>query len=156
METSIKALDIQRRIYAIRGLQVMLDSDLAVLYGVETKVLNQAVKRNLERFPDLFCFQLTQSEFDSLRSQIVTLETEPLRSQIATSKSTSGGRRYLPFVFTEQGVAMPYRRYRSDPSGKTKLSSSTTWMFIILAHLSKILVKNGVPFLNSTKKLSSY
>jgi len=96
METSMEALDIQRRIYTIRSVQVMLDSDLALLYEVETKVLNQSVKRNLERFPDLFCFQLTQSEFDSLRSQIVT------------SKSTSGGRRYLPFVFTEQGVAMLY------------------------------------------------
>jgi hypothetical protein len=72
----------------------MLDSELATLYGVATKVFNQAVKRNIERFPDDFCFQLTEEEFENLRSQSVT------------SKNSRGGRRYLPYVFTEQGVAM--------------------------------------------------
>lgn len=72
----------------------MLDSDLAELYGVETRVFNQAVKRNLQRFPSDFMFQLTTEEAESLRSQIVT------------SKIGSGGRRYAPYVFTEQGVAM--------------------------------------------------
>ena len=79
----------------IRGVQVMLDSDLAQLYGVETKALNQAVKRNLNRFPDNYMFQLQENEFISLRSQFVT-----------SNYSTQGGRRYLPFVFTEHGVAM--------------------------------------------------
>ena len=78
----------------IRGRRVMLDSDLAVLYGVETKVLNQAVRRNLKRFPDDFMFQLTPKEVDFLRSQIVT------------SNSSRGGRRYFPYAFTENGVAM--------------------------------------------------
>ena len=80
--------DIQSRIYTIRNVQVMLDSDLAELYGVETKVLNQAVKRNIERFPKEFSFQLTAEENDVLRSQIVTLKNENhLRFQIGTVKN---------------------------------------------------------------------
>lgn len=82
------------KIHIVRGLQVMLDSDLAQLYEVETKVFNQAVKRNIGRFPDAFRFQLTEKEYEVLRSQIVT------------SSSEYGGRRYLPYVFTEQGVSM--------------------------------------------------
>lgn len=84
---------IQKLIYEIRGHKVMLDSDLAELYEVETKVLNQAVKRNIERFPEDFMFQLTKDEFTVLRSQFVT-------------SPKGGGRQYLPYVFTEQGVAM--------------------------------------------------
>jgi len=111
--------DIQSHIYTIRNVQVMLDSDLAELYAVGTKVLNRAVKRNIERFPIEFMFQLTSDEYNSLRSQFVILENEDhlrfqigtskneqnLRSQIATLKQ-KGGRRYLPYAFTEQGVAM--------------------------------------------------
>ncbi|GAB2830245.1 ORF6N domain-containing protein [Ferruginibacter profundus] len=96
---------IQNRIYEIRGERVMLDRDLAFLYEVETKVLNQAVKRNIKRFPADFMFQLTEDEFDSLRFQFETLDNNSLRSQFVTSKG-KGGRRYLPYVFTEQGVAM--------------------------------------------------
>lgn len=91
--SSIGKNDIQSKIYAIRNKQVMLDEDLARLYRVETKVLNQAFKRNLGRFPKEFCFQLTKFEYESLRSQIVTLKNKI-------------GRKYLPYVFTEQGVAM--------------------------------------------------
>ena len=80
----------------------MLDEDLAIVYQVETKVFNQAVKRNIDRFPDYFRFQLTEEEFSSLRSQIVT------------SKSSHGGRRYLPYAFTEQGIAMLSAVLRSD------------------------------------------
>jgi len=110
--------DIQSRIYTIRNVQVMLDSDLAKFYGVETRVLNQAVKRNSERFPQEFSFQLTADENNLLRSQIVTLENgSNLRIQIDTSKneqnlksqfviSSWGGKRTAPYVFTEQGVAM--------------------------------------------------
>lgn len=86
---------IEGLIYEIRGRRVMLDSDLAALYGVETRELNQAVSRNLQRFPEDFMFQLTDEEFDSLRSQIVILKTG--RGQ---------HRKYIPRVFTEQGVAM--------------------------------------------------
>lgn len=83
---------IENKIYLARGKKVMLDKDLAILYDVETKVLIQSVKRNIERFPAEFMFRLTDEEMDSLRSQIVT--------------SKRGGRRYNAYVFTEQGVAM--------------------------------------------------
>jgi phage regulator Rha-like protein len=85
---------IKNMIYEIRGQKVMFDSDLAALYGVELRSLNQAVKRNIERFPSDFMFQLTDEEWDSLRSQIVI------------SNNNRGGRRYAPYVFTEQGVSM--------------------------------------------------
>jgi phage regulator Rha-like protein len=86
----------------------MLDKDLAVLYEVETKFLNLAVKRNIKRFPSDFMFQLTKEEFDSLRLQIATLKNdEPLRSQSVILKAGRGQhKKYLPYVFTEQGVAM--------------------------------------------------
>jgi len=102
---------IQSKIYVIRGQRVMLDFDLAAMYGVETKALNQSVKRNIERFPEDFMFQLTKGEFEILRSQIVTSKVADnqgdiiLRSQIATAKDFSKTRS-LPFAFTEQGVAM--------------------------------------------------
>jgi len=90
----------------LRRENVILDSDIATLYGVETKRLNEAVKRNIERFPTDFMFQLTEEEYENLRSQIVASTAgDSLRSQIATSK-TRGGRTYLPYAFTEQGVAM--------------------------------------------------
>jgi hypothetical protein len=85
---------IQRRIYTLHNVQVMLDSDLAGFYGVETKRLNEQVKRNIERFPKEFMFQLRKDEYENLMSQI------------ATSSSIHGGRRKSPYVFTEQGVAM--------------------------------------------------
>lgn len=85
---------VVQRILLLRDRKVLLDADLAALYGVATKVLLQAVKRNLERFPDDFMFQLSAAEFATLRSQFVT------------SKVGSGGRRYAPYAFTEQGVAM--------------------------------------------------
>jgi len=87
---------IQNSIYTIRGKQVMIDSDLARLYQVETRVFNQAVKRNLNRFPEHFRFQLTEEENKNLTSQVVTSSFE----------EQHGGRRYLPYVFTEQGIAM--------------------------------------------------
>ena len=85
---------IERRIYLIRGHKVMIDVDLAELYGVPTKRLNQQVQRNRKRFPEDFMFQLTK------------VEAENLRLQFATSRSGHGGRRTLPYVFTEQGLAM--------------------------------------------------
>ncbi len=98
---------IQSRIYEIRGERVILDRDLAFMYETETKRLTEAVKRNIKRFPKDFMFQLTKEEWEAIRFQIETLETnDSLRSQIATSKNGRGGARYLPYVFTEQGVAM--------------------------------------------------
>ena len=94
MSELIPAETIERRILLVRGQKVMLDAALAELYQVPTKVLNQAVKRNIERFPDDFMFQLTPEE------------TEALRSQFVTSNIGRGGRRYFPYAFTENGVAM--------------------------------------------------
>lgn len=98
---------IQNRIHEIRGERVLLDKDLAALYETETKALNLAVKRNIKRFPKDFMFQLTKEEFDTLRLQNETSDpTQPLRLQSETSKTGRGGTRYLPYAFTEQGVAM--------------------------------------------------
>jgi hypothetical protein len=96
---------IESRIFIIRGQKVMLDADLAELYGVETKAFNQAVKRNAERFPEDFMFQLISEEFADLRCQI---DTSSLRSQIVTSNNPPGrgGRRHLPYAFTEHGALM--------------------------------------------------
>ena len=91
---SVQILSVQQQIYVIRGKQVMMDRDLAALYGVETRVLKQAVKRNPERFPEEFMFQLDSQEFEKWRSQCVT------------SNSDKKGLRHSPYVFTEQGVAM--------------------------------------------------
>ena len=116
----VKNDDIQSCIYPIRNVQVMLDSDLARLYGVETKVLNQAVKRNIERFPQEFSFQLTVEESNFLRSQFATLEGEMnLKSQIVTS--SWGGRRKVPYAFTEQGVAMLSAVLHSDTAIKISI-----------------------------------
>jgi len=99
---------IQKKILEVRGQQVMLDFDLAALYEVETKVLNQAVKRNILRFPKDFMLQLTAEEFENLRSQIVT--------------SKRGGRKYLPYAFTEQGVAMLSSVLNSEKAIKTSIA----------------------------------
>ena len=109
MTSPIVAVDaLSGRIHLVRGQRVMLDADLAELYGVSTKVFNQAIKRNIERFPADFMFQLTAEEHDSLRSQIVTSNAiDPLRSQTVTLKSGRGQhRKYLPYVFTEHGAIM--------------------------------------------------
>ena len=91
---------IANKIYFIRNQKVMLDRDLAILYGIETKVLNQAVKRNMSRFPEDFMFQLTEIEFQNLKSQILT--------------SSWGGTRKLPYAFTEHGVLMLSSVLKSD------------------------------------------
>lgn len=156
---NVTAQTIENKIFTIRGVQVMLDKDLAELYGVETKVLNQAWKRNIERFPEEFCFQLTKEEVEILRSQIATLNTEnsflrsqnetskseipTLKSQFATSRSqivtlntedsflksqivtskkeNRGGNRYLPYAFTEQGVAMLASILKSETAVKVSI-----------------------------------
>ena len=92
--------DIRSKVYIIRGQQVMLDKDLAEIYGYEVKKLNQQVKRNIERFPEDFMFRLSNSEIDSVRSQIVTSRKKVFFA------GQEGGRRYLPYAFTEQGIYM--------------------------------------------------
>ena len=107
MTTTIPMERITSKIYLIRGQKVMLDRSLAELYGVKTKVLKQAVKRNIGRFPKDFMFELTKLEFDNLRSQIVT--------------SSWGGTRYSPMAFTEQGVAMLSSVLNSDRAIKVNI-----------------------------------
>jgi hypothetical protein len=101
---------LQNRILEIRGLRVLLDKDLAVIYETDTKVLNQAVKRHIDRFPLDFMFQLTIEELEIINQQSIISNLNPnLKSQIVTSSSSSanwGGARFLPYAFTEQGVAM--------------------------------------------------
>jgi hypothetical protein len=118
---------IQNRIYEIRGERVMLDRDLAVLYGTQTKVLNLAVKRNRKRFPRDFMFQLTREEFEGLRYQIDSLEkNNRLLLQTVTSKGRDGNR-YLPYVFTVLGVAMVSGILNSDIAIKMNLAIMTAF-----------------------------
>jgi hypothetical protein len=121
---------IESMIYLIRGQRVMLDRDLAMLYGVEAKVLNQALKRNIYRFPEDFAFQLAQTEWDSLRSQIVTLDKESSSGRGKYSK-------YLPHVFTEHGVVMLANVLRSKHA--VKMSIEVVRAFI---QMRKILVSS--------------
>ena len=114
---------IKNRIYLIRGQKVMLDKDLADLYGVPTKVLIQAVKRNLNRFPDDFMYLLTSKEVMCLRSQFVTSKREG-----------RGGRRYLPYVFTEQGVAMLSSVLNSERAIKANIQIMRA--FVILQRMA--------------------
>ena len=106
--------DIRRMIYVVRNQQVMLDSDLAMLYHVETRILNQAVKRNITRFPERFRFQLTKEEHEDLKSQFVISSLE--------KDNGYGGRRKLPYVFTEQGIAMLSAVLRSDVAIQTSIN----------------------------------
>ncbi len=110
---------VQNKIHEVRGQKVMLDFDLAALYEVETKVLNQAVKRNIERFPEDFMFQLSKEEFDSLRSQIVTLENG--RGKYP---------KYLPYAFTEQGLAMLSGILKSKKAIEVNISIMRAFVFL--------------------------
>ncbi len=115
MRTKLLTRDtIASKICFLRGEKVLLDSDLAVLYGVSTKVLKQTVRRNAPRFPNDFMFELTDIEFENLRSQIVT--------------SSWGGQRYSPFAFTEQGVAMLSGILRSQRAVETNIAIMRTFV----------------------------
>ena len=107
LRISIPDEAVIQKIYVIRGVKIMIDRDLAEMYGVETKVLKQSVKRNISRFPHDFMFELSVKEFEILRSQFVT-------SRLADENSGWGGNRYLPMAFTEQGVAMLSSILNSD------------------------------------------
>jgi hypothetical protein len=120
LRTMLPVTTVEGRIHLVRGRKVILDRDLAELYGVSTKALNQAVKRNIQRFPDEFVFQVAKEEADSLRSQSVTLnEPDPNRSQIVTlNEAVPDSRRgkhlkYLPYAFTEHGALMAANVLRS-------------------------------------------
>lgn len=117
MAKGMQLTGVEQKILIIRGHKVMLDSDLAALYGVPTKSLIQAVKRNTERFPDDFAFVLTNKEVTCLRSQIVTSKREG-----------RGGRRTLPYVFTEQGVAMLSSILKSDRAIQVNIAIMRTFV----------------------------
>jgi len=120
--TILNQENIANKIYTIRRVQVILDRDLAILYDVPTKQLNRAVKRNIERFPENFMFQLTDDELKILGPQFATLENgQELRFQNGTSRHEHGGRRYLPYVFTEQGVSMLSGVLRSNTAVKVSI-----------------------------------
>lgn len=122
---------IQDKIYTVRSMQVMLDEDLAVLYGVETKQLNKAVNRNITRFPEKFRFQLTQEEYDNLRFQNGTSSLE----------KQHGGRRYLPYVFTKQGVSMLSAVLRSQTAIEVSIKIIDTFV-----EMRKFLAQNASLF----------
>ncbi|NOX18290.1 MAG: ORF6N domain-containing protein [Chlorobi bacterium] len=114
--------NIKSLLFTIRRQQVMLDSDLAKLYGVDLKRLNEQVKRNVERFPERYRFQLTNEEWEKLKSQFVESDNNSLRSQIATLKNKRGKhRKYLPYVFTEQGVSMLSAVLHSETAVKVSI-----------------------------------
>jgi hypothetical protein len=130
--TIIDNQTIQEKIYTIRSLQVMLDEDLALLYGVETKVFNQAVKRNIERFPQKFRFQLTEEEYKNLRSQFVTLSLD---------KGWGTHKKYLPYVFTEQGVSMLSAVLRSQMAIEVSIQ-----IIDIFVNMRRFLLNNASIF----------
>ena len=118
---------IKRKIYEIRGYKVMLDSDLAELYNVETKNLKRAVRANIERFPDDFMFELTKEEYDSLRCKKFTLKSEENENALRCKKYTSNSGRgkhskYLPFAFTREGIAMLSGLLRSEIAVKANIN----------------------------------
>ncbi len=114
--------DIQKYIYSLRGVEVMLDEKLAELYGVETRALNQAVKRNIQRFPSEFMFQLTDAEGENVKAQNMPISSNAFRSQTVTIKKGRGQhRKYLPYAFTEQGVAMLSAVLKSETAIKVSI-----------------------------------
>ena len=119
--------EIQSMIYTFRGRQVMLDSDLAMLYQVTTSNLNKAMKRNIARFPERFCFQLTENEYENLRFQ----------NGISSLTNNYGGRRYIPYVFTEQGIAMLSAVLKSDIAVEVSLKIMDSFV-----EMRKFLISN--------------
>lgn len=124
--------EIENLIYTIRGKQVMLDSDVAMLYHYSTKRINETVRRNIERFPENFCFKLTEIEVENLRSQFATSSLE---------KQNYGGRRYLPYVFTEQGIAMLSGLLKNDIAVQVSINIMNAFVA-----MRKFLLNNGQIF----------
>ncbi|WP_241265304.1 ORF6N domain-containing protein [Algoriphagus aestuariicola] len=132
---------IEEKIYTIRGVQVMLDQDLAGLYQVTTSRLNEQVKRNKSRFPDSFVFQLTEAEWRNLIAQLNIPGGNTLTSQIATSSRRHGGRRHLPYAFTEQGVAMLSAVLRSEVAVQVSIQIMQAFV-----NMRSFLLKNASVF----------
>jgi hypothetical protein len=170
MTIILKPENVAQLVFFVRGEKILLDADLAMLYGVEPRVLNQAVARNRKRFPADFMFQLSAREYDVLTSQIVISDKDDargasaLRSQIVISKKGRGGRRYLPYAFTEQGVAMlssvlyaaPARLRSTSPSCAHSCSCVGSWTQTATSpERSKRSKKNTTSNSRSSSKRSS-
>jgi len=125
--------NIKNLIYTIRGKQVMLDSDVAMLYHYETKNINKAMNRNIERFPEDFCFQLTEAEFKNLRFQFGTLNRKVNNGEVI--------RKYLPYVFTEQGISMLSGILRNEIAVKVSINIIRAFV-----EMRKFLLSNGQVF----------
>ena len=132
VQDNISNEEIRNLIYTIRGKQVMLDSDVAMLYHYPTKRINEAVNRNKQRFPENFCFQLTEEEYNSLRSQIATLDENVGRGK---------HRKYLPYVFTEQGIAMLSGLLKNDIAIQVSINIMNAFV-----EMRKFLAVNGQLF----------
>ncbi len=145
---------IQNRIYDLRGNRVMLDFDLAVLYEVETRILNQAVKRNIDRFPKDFMFQLKPFEYDQIKSQLKALK-ESSSSQIVMIENLPLNRtdKYLPYAFTEQGVAMLSSVLNSKRAIKMNISIMRAFVEVRKIVLSKMEVKKKLAALEKKNGL---
>ena len=136
IQNKISNEEIKNLIYTIRGKQIMLDSDVAMLYQYETKNVNKAVKRNIDRFPEEFCFQLTENEFETLRFQIGTS-----KQNLKINDELRGGRRYLPYVFTEQGIAMLAGVLKNDIAIKVSINIIKSFI-----EMRKFISLNGQVF----------
>lgn len=157
---NIEIDNIKSLIYTIRDKQVMLDSDVAMFYECETKVINQTRKRNIRRFPEDFCFQLTEEEYETLRSQIVTSKIETNNNE-----ERRGGRRYLPYVFTEHGISMLSPLLNSEIAIQVSIDIIRAFVEIKrLMNINKSLSERVISienrmdknFTNIDKKLISY
>ncbi len=139
--------EIKNLIYTIRGKQVMLDSDVAMLYHYQTKRINEAVKRNKERFPENFCFQLTTEEIENIKmpNVVLNLKNENNWSQFATSSKSENikhrGKKYLPYVFTEQGIAMLSGLLKNDIAVQVSINIMNAFV-----EMRKFLIQNGQIF----------
>ena len=152
MENEISTSKIENKIFIIRGVQVMIDRDIAELYGVETRRLNEQVKRNIERFPEEFMFQMNDEEFENWKSQIVTSNlannSSNLMSQFATS--SWGGIRKPPYVFTEHGVTMLASVLKSETA--VKASIQIVKAFVSMRHF----VANNAELFAELKAMRQY
>ncbi len=167
MENEISNLQIEKKIFVIRGVQVMVDRDIAELYGVETRTLNQAVKRNINRFPEEFMFQMNDKEFENWKSQLVISNSnnENLISQTVISSSDKMGLRKKPFVFTEHGVTMLASVLKSDTAVKASIQivkafvsmrhfvQSNSQIFAELKSLRQHQIETDVHLNESDKKI---
>ena len=148
-------MEIENMIYEIRGKQVMLASDVAKLYHVETRRINEVIKRNIKRFPDTFCFQLTETEFYNMRSQFAI-----------SSETNHGGIRYLPYVLTEQGIMMLSGLLRSDIAVKVNIQIIDAFVKLkryvslenkmLINHENRILkLEDAIDKMNEKEKVNS-